>query len=1378
MSRVITQELLNALRRPNPNVYFRLEVSTPDSSQVLRRAVDQWLTMSNPLVSESPASSLTTDYTGALTLMSTNTTLANFPGTQSSTDNAGQMGPPQNTTRLKAMGWQVDPSFDRSVIRSFSAVCKRTVASGAGFLMSQLQLQIYRVQVVPGALQVGPSNPVPFATYNFVPLLNPAPSFSVLDQINAGFPQTVANVTATWDLSSYQIIVDGAACPPVIPGQAGTYPIYYFVVSAIDFGVNTDHHEWYIDTGTSQTVAGVGTFKRRWWVRGSNQLDSKWVELIQGDTYNFNLKVESYSATSTAVYEIDMPTLAPTTSTVRTVIDSSVPPNSSLTVSYSKTASTGPWTACQNGDVISGPPQLKYWMQVVLNSLGQHRTSPQLRALGVECRTSVDLSYEAKPAFTAKALDLPFLKSSIGQLKLPMLRTGARDYSDQLTNLVSKGTGVTSLEADLYLASSHPAVPRSKWLLLERQSVVDRVPDPIGETFICNSYLQKYKKQIPTKVESISTTNIVRAGSSPNQTTPFQVQVDASTPLVGLPYATKGYYIRVKSSGAIPVGYTQVIDGSNTAAGGGLMTFGNALPGVLADGDLVEVHSGIYSATPMQWNNVDPSTVWLQLLTTYLGIPNNRIGLAGIGPFNGYPPTVAQRAPGDATTQAKLTVTNYFDKQQDASQLVEQISFILGGATVEIAGQICFVTIYPTTSPTAAITVPLPASKITLDPRDYFGLNITTSLQKRICLCSCDYGVDYTANPSSNTPVNTTVYVDADALNLLAQQDIEEFGNGQIPSETAKWCFNTTDQGQYLASLLARQVVLANSTGQHVFDFQTVDQYPEITLGDTINLVTDQYVDYDPAYQVPIAGWQSYNLVIVSVDQGGKKFKGILLGLAGMGQRIKNNQVTGGGTGGNTQALVCPSISVTTEFENQGGIVSLQALVTFTPPTSPYYDHMEVTVQPFGGTAGTHVLGATSPGRVTIHAGTSYTFTPIVVTKAGIRTVGSPVTVNPSAQGVVTTTISIGKTTSEIHSVFGSYTSTANPGTTNTNYSTWTGTNPSVAGPVGITFNWFTSSQQAVITLTTNPIAASGIYTLEYDMASSGAGAGQVKALVEYNINGAGWNTYGYIGPQTAPYSVTNANYTINLSGLLAGATSVAFRLTAMAYLTGSSTITNTVTGVQVSWAYTTAGTTFNRTGVQHLQGTASTPHFAMVPTATPPTKTQAAAGEMTMALPNASMAVLQIHDGNDVAQFNRYQVSSSTANSTVTGTTSLTNVAGGTLAPITLNAGETWLIECCGFGQISGGGASFQLGVGFTGTFSSGNYEIVYSNPVAATWNGGAATVLPGLVVSTTGLWFRLRICAVVGTGGSLTLSHAPTLAAQTSTLNQGASIFAIRLS
>jgi hypothetical protein len=124
-----------------------------------------------------------------------------------------------------------------------------------------------------------------------------------------------------------------------------------------------------------------------------------------------------------------------------------------------------------------------------------------------------------------------------------------------------------------------------------------------------------------------------------------------------------------------------------------------ALPNNLIAGDVVEIHSARYERPTLTWLDTDPADIWWELLTVYLQWPAERIGRGdmGHGARAGLPPRVEDIEPGDDDAQAKRLVTLQLKggDGESGADLINQLSFLLGGATVDIGGQIVFRQIYP-----------------------------------------------------------------------------------------------------------------------------------------------------------------------------------------------------------------------------------------------------------------------------------------------------------------------------------------------------------------------------------------------------------------------------------------------------------------------------------------------------------------------------------------------------------------------------------------------------------------------------------------------------------------------------------------------------------
>lgn len=864
--RTLDPILRSALERANPAACDIVEISAPDAQLILRRANDQFFS-TPPRVSETPGASSVADANGAIILTPTNTQIASFY-TENTTRLFGATVDPSKI--IQGVGWTIDPAYGRVVLKKFTARVKRN-----GTTPIDLQLHIYR----PKIQRVYLRNPATGAVeerygVTFVDIL---PDPVIVRYASLAW---VANHTdVVFDLSNIRPEI--AAGPMLASDPVGEYapnPHYIFEIDPVN-PPKGGILEWKIDQTTSTTVAGVGKFQDITWTRLSDKLFQfhhwNWgIGLSPNEVPCFKLEIETYAATSAIVYAITLPSVPLPASTGRIVFERGVPAGTSATLEISTAGTGGPWTAVKHGDVVA-TKQLTYHLRLTLGRSASTRQTPRVAALGIDFRVPIDFSAEATVEPVAHEIQLPWCTGGIGQGKARIVRAGRRDYRDVAADLaVSYPT--SKLECDLYVGSRHPAITRDRWFHLDRAAVTNRDPSDSAETFGLLSPLKALKRKIPPRTETISAIYVV-VSSTTGQivvTTPPNLPGAAGTG----DYLGKGYYVRVRESAQLAVGYVQTIDdntGTNT------LVFSTPLPAALIAGDVIEIHSAKFTRPARSWTDADPADIWWEILTTDLLMPAERIGFGGAGQASrsGLPPKVTDRAPGDATTQAKLKVTIRLQEEEDGDKVIDQLSFLMGGCTVAIAGQIVFRQIFPLLNAVGDVVVPTAPPTLVLDARDYTGLQTPTGVEGRITTLSCDYGVNSTLVSDETQAAKTVVFADGDAIAYLAAQDVEGLGSAAIAKDIARWCFNSADEGLYLATQLTKQVVTVASTGLRAWPFTAVDQHPELHVGDAVTIVTDQYTDYDPTRRVEIRGFWAFRAIVVSVQNGGRHFRVLIPGL-------------------------------------------------------------------------------------------------------------------------------------------------------------------------------------------------------------------------------------------------------------------------------------------------------------------------------------------------------------------------------------------------------------------------------------------------------------------------------------------------------------------
>jgi hypothetical protein len=881
MPRIMDPVLSMVHERANPQTCYFTEVNAPDVARVLRRAEDEFL---QP-VSQTPASSITADPAGALTMASTALQVANFPVDDDASVNLNVSNP--SPKDFRGLRWGIVSTFGRAVLKTFTAKIRR-----AGLEKNDLALQIYRLQGEPaeGVTQrvvvlgvVGTSAPSFAIKWSFIPLLHQP---AIWKHNEAAYSAGKAFVT--FDLTKDHFEFGRSNAPVANFDQAGEDQAYYFVITPLGQSSN-DTYFWERDRTTSRTVAGIGSFQDIWWRRNNDTDPYGWALEIDGHNgYVANavptcsVSIENYAATAQAIYALTLPATPQAASVGSVVFEAGLPTGTAATFELSTAGSGGPWTVMKHGDVVTTKQQT-YHARVTMTSNAPHRLAPKVAALGVEFKIPVDLTAEAIVEPIAHEVEVPFLKASVGEGRATAVRFGLRNYRDKASDLASLYPS-SKLEVDVYLGSRHPFATRDTWLHLDRAMVNDRDPSPTAEALGILSYSKNLKRKIPKNIESINTVLTVASATT------TAITFASNLPDAADGYTDKHYYIRVRQSsqtGFAAGSYSREIDGLNDPSDLGTpprtihFDAATPLPGTLAAGDKVEIHSASYLAQGLRWEDADPADAWLEILNVQLLIPLERIGRGDLGQVgrSGYPPRVTDRS-SDPAIQALLKVTLQTKEPESADELIDQLSFIMGGVTTEIGGQIVFRQVYPLRDATGQIVVPAEPVAATFDSRNMAGLTTPTGLQQRIAQISCNYGINTTAVSEDTQAAQTAIGIDGDALAWLDDQSVDDLAPATIPDEIARWCYNSVDGGLYLATQLVQQIVRATSTGQRVWSWTATKSQPRLVIGDRVAVITDQYTDYDPARKVAIRGWWAYQLALVSVQAGGTRFRGFMLGLA------------------------------------------------------------------------------------------------------------------------------------------------------------------------------------------------------------------------------------------------------------------------------------------------------------------------------------------------------------------------------------------------------------------------------------------------------------------------------------------------------------------
>jgi hypothetical protein len=943
MPRTVDPILRQMYERVNPNVCEFVEVTQPDVGQVLRRWTDQ-LGPSTPRISETPASTTQSSPGGGLMLKATPTQIANFY-TLSGTRIFLEV--PDQSRIIEGVGWSLPSAADFRPLRLKSVKVSLHVTS---VQVTQFELQIYRMRGVPGRVLNAAGFPTSgqMIQYTPTPLLPQAARVMYSGALTAG-----SDFDVTFELSQYQLDIEHRNVPAPSLATVGEIPEYIFEVSLTGTAGN-DQYQWNLDTATTRTVAGVGVFRHAKWQKqkplGTPAPDpgdpsAVWADIgISTNVPAIQINVDTYPATSQEVYAITLPRTPSTSSTGRIVFRREVPLDTSATLEISTAGSSGPWTAATDGSLVT-TKQATYHLRSTMNASADTHRSPEIEAVGIEFATAIDVTAEATVEGIPQDINLPFLDAAIGEGRVTVVRTGRRDYRDPASDLLA-ASAATQLVVDHYLGSRHPSITRDNWLHLGRYIVTSAQPLPTSEILSAISYLKVAKRNVPARAE---TANAVLTAVSGTTATALKVTGPLPLTTIGDEYDGLNFYVRIVSTAVAGLAPGMLFPVSGNTGTTQIDLTAPGMPAALAISDTFELHSAAYQQPKLSWANADPADVWYEVWTVLLGVPPEKIGRSDMGRVgrSGLPPKLADREP-DATAggpRDKLRVSRTVKEQAEGKALSDELSVIMGGATVEIGGQIVFRQIYDVLDQFGNLVIPAEEVAATLDVRDIATLDTPRGLESRITTMACTYGVDTALGQDAAKP-STVVYTDADAVAWYTQQDLEEIGNSAIPDDVAAWCYNTYDGGQYLASKLCEQIVRPFSTGLRQWSLTTVDMHPDLCVGDRIAVMTDQYTDYDPTRKVAVRGLWAFTIVLTHVARMGRELRGFVPGL------FSGVPVRGGSGGVSTGLVAQPSIG-NIDFNAAG-----ELLVTVNQGTPP------------GGGFRLAASAAASPSDATVDAAT------------------------------------------------------------------------------------------------------------------------------------------------------------------------------------------------------------------------------------------------------------------------------------------------------------------------------------------------------------------------------------------------------------------------
>jgi hypothetical protein len=188
------------------------------------------------------------------------------------------------------------------------------------------------------------------------------------------------------------------------------------------------------------------------------------------------------------------------TATVRFVLEGIVPSGSSLT-GYVRNNADNAWIAFthwQDSVALGVSKRQTYKMRLVLTPDAGGVVTPVAIRFGVLEETVADISDVATLQSCSWRCDPKTLKAEIARPVISVIRDGARDYLDAITDLLATND-LVNITIRLLWGSSR--LPRSRWMLLDLFRIRNYVPGDAAIVLECVSLLGELKRVLPREID-------------------------------------------------------------------------------------------------------------------------------------------------------------------------------------------------------------------------------------------------------------------------------------------------------------------------------------------------------------------------------------------------------------------------------------------------------------------------------------------------------------------------------------------------------------------------------------------------------------------------------------------------------------------------------------------------------------------------------------------------------------------------------------------------------------------------------------------------------------------------------------------------------------
>lgn len=598
-----------------------------------------------------------------------------------------------------------------------------------------------------------------------------------------------------------------------------------------------------------------------------------------------------------------------------------------------------------------------------------HYATPRIQSIVLEAREAFSTFRYLGDMTSSCTIDPTTGQSEIAELKLPVFRL-TQDARDLATEIASQ-FAPQNVEARIYAVNR---VNGMRWykdsFRLEQRDPSD---DQEGFTFL--AVTDRLKATVPLNTEQgVGVGTYAVQATSTTGLGPITVTVTVA----GSPF-TAGLMVPnglLSGAGSWRTFWTsgnlngQSIDIQSTPINT-TNTFSILVP-LTADlptvGDTFEVHSDVFHRSDVSYTAADFADVFQDVRDNQAQVPVRYRG--------SLPPTT-----GRLTTAKLIGKSN----GQAAADVLGALALHCGGVVFADRGRIQFADIFGDVRPS-----------VIWDERHYVSLETPTGMDRRMPVVQCGYNFDFSADSSGGQFANQAQFVDVNAL--LGYGLANLFDIFVLPDLLCQWNDGTE------AQFLSQTFLGAFSTGVRLWKVKTVLAYPWLTIGDRVGILTRQYTDRSVQMDAAgndtgfaIAGRTFATAAIVGKDLWGQEFLLMVPGVSAVSTQFGSL----GSLGGPFDDIPTPAdFHLTTNVQGDPGAVVAWVNALWTAPDSPFFDHMEYSVQSrrtgdlaFG--AATTVIGtASGADRIMASPFTDVAVTPITVSTTGHRFVGRTFTIS------------------------------------------------------------------------------------------------------------------------------------------------------------------------------------------------------------------------------------------------------------------------------------------------------------------------------------------------------------------------------------------------